>query len=228
MATWNANFRSNPLSSDTPTRGDDEIQATRQATDERMKNEHTTYLSDGTNGTAAKDWLHKPGSAVAFYQSSAPTTKLSGEALEDGMIWIDSDDGIVYIRHGSAWVGANREIARVSIQGTLSTGTNVVPPIVFPRASTINKVSARVGTAPTGASLLVDFNKYNTSEVLQGSIFDGETRITIAASDYHDARTDFHATYGVLAADEYLTMDIDQVGSTVAGADLSVTIEVLF
>jgi hypothetical protein len=68
-----------------------------------MKNEHTTYSGDSTGGAATSDWLHKPGSAVPFYQASAPATRLSGVALIDGMAWYDTTNAVFNIRVGGTW-----------------------------------------------------------------------------------------------------------------------------
>lgn len=88
----------------------------------------------------------------------------------------------------------------------------------FPRASTIVSAWASVGTAPTGASLIVDVNHNGTT------IFTTQSeRPTIAASGFYDesGTPDGDVT---VAAGEYATVDIDQVGSTIAGADLTVGI----
>ncbi len=224
--TWDSTFEAAPAATDSPKGGDDKIRQLKVAARERLEREHI----GGTSETNSTHGWHREGSARGYYQATAPTTRPDGVTAlgtsDEGRIWIDSDTGLSYYWSGTAWVGMVREIARVSVQGTLATGTNIVPPIVFPRACTIQKVSARVGTAPTGASILIDINKYGTDEVADGSIFSGKTRITLAAGDYEDSRTDLNTTYSDLADDEYLTVDIDQVGSTVPGADLSITIEV--
>ena len=81
---------------------------------------------------------------------------------------------------------------------------------------TISKVRASVGTAPTGASLIVDVNKNGTT------IFTTQSaRPTIAASGVTATGTPAVTAW---ADGEYLTVDVDQVGSSVAGADLTVTI----
>lgn len=86
------------------------------------------------------------------------------------------------------------------------------------RAITIVSVRASVGTQPTGASLIVDVNKNGTT------IFTTQAnRPTIAVS----TNTDLSGTPDVttLAQGDYLTVDVDQIGSTVAGSDLTVEIE---
>jgi hypothetical protein len=87
-------------------------------------------------------------------------------------------------------------------------------------AWTILSVRASAGTAPTGASILVDINKNGTT------IFTTQAnRPTIAAAANTSGKvTNMDVT--TVAAGDYLTVDIDQVGSTVSGSDLVVQIEV--
>jgi hypothetical protein len=191
---------------------------------ERLEREHFYGLAE----TQSKHGWHKKGSARAFFQSAPPTTKLDPpasnlDADDDGRIFVDSDDFLLYAHDGTKWQGLIRELARVSIQGTLAVGANVLPRIVFPRAATILKVSAYCETAPTGASLLVDINKNGDAGL---SIYSGATRLTVAAAANAGNTIVFHATNKILAADDQLTIDIDQVGSTIPGADFSITIEV--
>jgi hypothetical protein len=83
-------------------------------------------------------------------------------------------------------------------------------------ALTITRVWADVNTAPTGASLIVDVHKDGTT------IFTTQSnRPTITATNYEDDGTPDVTTW---ADGSYLTMDVDQVGSTVAGSDLTVTV----
>lgn len=86
-----------------------------------------------------------------------------------------------------------------------------------PRAMNILNVIISVGTAPTGASIIVDVNKNGTT------IFSTQgNRPTIAASGTSDTSSVPDVTS--VAAGDYLTVDIDQIGSTVAGANLVVQI----
>ena len=83
---------------------------------------------------------------------------------------------------------------------------------------TIRSVRASVGTAPTGASLIVDVNKGGTS------IFTTQSnRPTIAVGANTSGKVSAINTTSV-ADGEYLTIDCDQVGSTVSGADLTVAV----
>jgi hypothetical protein len=136
-------------------------------------------------------------------------------------MWFDSDaDDLAYVYDGSSWTGFIREIARFSIQGNLATGTDLVPAMIFPRDCHVTKVSARVGTAPTGANLNMDINKNATT-----SIFSSTFAITTGTNS--TSTTTFDTSAYALSADDYLTFDIDQVGSGTAGADLSVVVEVV-
>lgn len=84
-------FEANPENSDSPSAGAGEIRDTRIYTREAMDQEH--YVKDKDVDTSVC-W-HKPGSAVAYFQSAAPTTRPDGEALTSGdecRLWIDSDD----------------------------------------------------------------------------------------------------------------------------------------
>lgn len=86
------------------------------------------------------------------------------------------------------------------------------------RTRTITAVRASAGTAPTGATLICDVNKGGTT------IFGTQAnRPTIAISGNTNKTTGMTVT--TWADGEYLTCDVDQIGSTVAGSDLTVTIE---
>ena len=99
--------------------------------------------------------------------------------------------------------------------GTVTVAAGVTK-FRFPFAATILGVSAAVGTAPTGSSLIVDVNKNGTT------IFttQGNRPAIAAGATYAAEVTNMDVTS--FAAGDYLTVDIDQIGSTVAGADLVV------
>lgn len=85
---------------------------------------------------------------------------------------------------------------------------------------TIDFVRASVNTAPTGSSIIVDVNKNGTT------IFTTQAnRPTIAASGFTSGLvTNMNITS--VAAGDYITIDIDQVGSSTAGEDLTVQIRI--
>jgi hypothetical protein len=104
-----------------------------------------------------------------------------------------------------------------AVVGTLTTGTDKAPTLVAPCALTIVKVKVVVKTAPTGAPLIVDVNKNATTIfTTQG----GRPIIAIGDTTNDSDTPDVTA----LAEGDKLTVDIDQIGSTVAGADLTVEV----
>lgn len=84
------------------------------------------------------------------------------------------------------------------------------------RTLTITSIRASVGVAATGAAILIDVNKNGST------LFTTQAnRPTIAVSTFTDTAVADITTWGV---GDYLTVDIDQIGSTVAGADLTLTV----
>lgn len=88
------------------------------------------------------------------------------------------------------------------------------------RAWTIAGIRASVGIAPTGASVIVDININGTT------IFTTQAnRPTIAAGTFTSGKLT-NMDIGSVAVGDYLTIDVDQIGSAVAGAQLTVQVEV--
>lgn len=85
------------------------------------------------------------------------------------------------------------------------------------RTLTISSTRGSVGTAPSGASILIDIN-INGSTIWTTQ----SNRITIVAGSFTDQGGTPNIT--TLSNGQYLTFDIDQVGSTVSGANLTVAI----
>lgn len=99
----------------------------------------------------------------------------------------------------------------------LTTGTAKVT-FRMPYAFTLTAVRASVTTAPTGSVLTVDINE-GGSTILS-------TKLTIDATEKTSttAATPPVISDGSLADDAEITIDIDTVGSTVAGAGLKVAL----
>jgi uncharacterized protein YuzE len=118
---------------------------------------------------------------------------------------------------GLAWQGQSEVIGVACSDETtdLATGTGVVT-FRMPFAMTLTAVRASVTTAPVDDDIEVDINEGGStvlSTVL--SIDDGEKTSTTAA-------TAAVISDSALADDAEITIDIDQVGSTTAGAGLKV------
>jgi hypothetical protein len=101
----------------------------------------------------------------------------------------------------------------------LATGTDKVY-FRMPYAGTLLAVKATVNTAPTGSTLICDINEAGTSVL--------GTKLSIDASEKTSDTAASAATItdSALANDAEITIDIDQVGSTVAGKGLKVYMKV--
>ena len=99
----------------------------------------------------------------------------------------------------------------------LTTGTANLT-FRMPHAMTVTAVRASVGTAPTGSTLVVDINEGGTSIL--------STKLSIDATEKTSttAATAAVISDSALADDAEITIDIDQIGSTIAGAGLKVTL----
>lgn len=110
------------------------------------------------------------------------------------------------------------ETVRMGKSGTLTTGVGVTP-FTAARGRTIVGVYLAANTAPTGAAILVDINKNGTT------IFTTQAnRPTIAVAAKASTTIAIPDVTAVTALSDLITADIDQVGSTIAGADLTIAI----
>jgi hypothetical protein len=101
----------------------------------------------------------------------------------------------------------------------LTAGTNKAR-FTMPYAGTLTAVKADVNTAPTGSTLVVDINEAGVSVL--------STKLSIDAgeSSSSTAATPPVISDSALASGAVISIDIDQIGSTVAGAGLKVTLYV--
>lgn len=122
-------------------------------------------------------------------------------------------------RVGGSPVGLPIEIQLACSDETtaLTAGTAKVT-FRTPCAITLTAVRASVTTAPTGSTLVVDINEAGTSIL--------STKLSIDASEKTSttAATAAVISDSALADDAEMTIDIDQIGSTIAGAGLKVTL----
>lgn len=98
---------------------------------------------------------------------------------------------------------------------TTTTGTQRLP---IDGTYTIVGTWLMVGTAPTGSSLIVDVNKNGTT------IYTTQANRPSIAASANAGGPGATPDVTTLAAGDYLTVDIDQVGSSVAGSDLTVSV----
>lgn len=126
---------------------------------------------------------------------------------------------ITYWRGDGAWIdppGVDLHLPYM-ISGAVSVTAGQVRTYVE-SSRTVTRVRASVGTAPTGASIIVDVLKNGTSIY---SVTPAN-RPTIAAGT-HMALGGAPDTTTFVAGD-YMTVNVVQVGSTIAGSDLAVNI----
>ena len=176
---------------------------------------------ESASGSQAKvdthDGLTGPHSAA---------TSVGGKALPAGVIVGTSDTQTLTNKtwvHRTTHVSGGGDALYIykayafAVTGTLTIGADKAPTLEAIDTETITEVRLVVKTAPTGAAIIVDVNKNGTT------IFTTQTnRPQIAISATEGQSTTIEVS-GLVKGDN-LTIDIDQIGSTVAGADLTVEV----
>jgi hypothetical protein len=155
-----------------------------------------------------------PESLMLTEIAAAPATPASGKAV----MYVLTGDSKPYLKNDAGRVSSLEAIEAYtfSVTGTVAVATGKSR-IYLEGNYVIESVRAAVNTAPTGAALIVDVNKNGTT------IYTTQTaRPQIAAAAF--TATGNSPAVTTFAAGDYITVDVDQVGSTVAGADLTVTI----
>ena len=103
----------------------------------------------------------------------------------------------------------------LSVTGAVATTSKAA--VRMPHAGTIRSVTTAVTTAPVGATLICDVNIAGTT------VFTTQAnRPTIAASAFSDNSAAIEA--GTFAAGDVISVDVDQIGSSTAGSNLSVLV----
>ena len=110
-------------------------------------------------------------------------------------------------------------ITWVLASGTpLTIGVNKTNTIVIPKSGTLLKVYIYAKIAPTGSDLIIDINKNGTTlwsaQSNRPKLTDGSNSSTTITFD----------TNTVIEGD-LLTIDVDQVGNTIAGQDLTIILK---
>lgn len=117
-------------------------------------------------------------------------------------------------------VGSPVEIQLAASDETsdLTTGTGKLT-FRAPHAMTLTEVRASVTTAPTGAAIIVDIHDGGTSIMTTDKLSIDATEKTSTTAATAAVLTDT-----AIADDAEITIDIDQIGSTIAGAGLKITL----
>ena len=171
-----------------------------------------TVSVQGTTGPQGPAGPTGPTGATGASGSTGPTgpTGPAGAAGPTGAAGPAGDAGA----DGAAVVSV-----AVSDETTaLTTGTSRVT-FRMPFAMTLTEVRASVTTAPTGAALIIDVNQGGVSVVAteRPSILAGSKTSTTSTAPGVISNSN-------LVDDAEITVDIDQVGATVAGTGLKVSL----
>jgi hypothetical protein len=164
----------------------------------------------GSGGDVATDALWDAAGDLVVGTGADAAVRVSVGA--DGEVLV-ADSGEAA---GVKWAPMMRYIT-FGVNGTLVVGAGSVR-FYAPFACTLVRVQAAVGAAPTGASVIVDVNKNGTTFFTTQA-----NRPAVAAAVYVSSWATPDVT--TLAVGDYVTVDVDQVGSSVAGSDLVVTVE---
>jgi hypothetical protein len=168
------------------------------------------------------------GTSAADVLSAAAGEITADDAAADKIVfWDDSAGKLTYLAlgdgvaiDGTTIYAQDWFVIAASDESTnLATGTNKVY-FRMPYAATLLAVRATVNTAPTGSTLIVDINEAGSTIL--------STKLSIDASEKTSttAATAAVISDSALADDAEITIDIDQVGSTVAGKGLKVYLKV--
>lgn len=109
-----------------------------------------------------------------------------------------------------------------TVVGTLTVSADPAPWIYVNSARNATKAIAVVKTAPTGATAIIDIEYSTDNGGTWTSLWSSNTanRPTIAISAKEATQASFDTT--AIPAGAYVRVAVDQVGSTVSGADLQV------
>jgi len=127
-----------------------------------------------------------------------------------GDIAYATDTGKLYVWNGSSWNDSADKTKYVTLRQsgdlTVTTGTKRW---YAPKTITIKDITARVDTAPVGAAINISINK-NGIQASTISIAAGATKTSSTVSI-------------AMSADDYITVDVNQIGSSTPGSELSIT-----
>jgi hypothetical protein len=178
------------------------------------------YLVDAT---ATGLWTGEDGKlAIAVGTNAANGWLFQTVAVEGFRLYV-RDENIEIQHNGSAWVtvatgGAPTEsiIIACSDETTAITTGTAKATFRMPYAFTLTAVRASVTTAPTGSTIIIDINEAGSTIL--------STKLSIDASEKTSTTAASAAVISdsALADDAEITIDFDQVGSTIAGAGVKV------
>jgi len=170
----------------------------------------TGKIRQGAAGTY--EWTLGGNSATDIFQIESFAGTTIAEFKGDGTVEVGGNAVVT-----SNQILFDRQIACSDLTSDLTTGTSKA----YFRATTaftLTEVRASVLTAPTGSAITVDINKNGTTML--------STKLTIDATEKTSTTAATPAVISVssVADDDEITIDVNGVGSTIAGAGLIVTL----
>lgn len=166
------------------------------------------------SGTGA--WSGHDGD-IAFYMN---TSWVFINVIEGFTAWVNDENAFIGY-NGSSWVTLGGStvvpigIACSDETTAITTGTAKAT-FRMPYAFTLTAVRASVTTAPTGSTIIIDINESGSS------ILSTKLSIDVSEKTSTTAASAAVISDSSLADDAEITIDFDQVGSTVAGAGVKV------
>jgi hypothetical protein len=166
------------------------------------------FVGVGTNSPQAKVDIHAQGSLA-----SDIVLNIRNSADTEDILSISGKGGV------TAFFGLPCEFQFAVSTETddLTTGTDKIT-FRMPYAMTLTDIRASVGTAPTGSTISVGVNMGGVSVLSTDVSIDISEKTSVTASVPPVIST------SALTDDAEMTIDIDQIGSTIAGAGLKITL----
>jgi len=174
------------------------------------------YVVVNIPATSAQNTIQPSANTVV------PLTLKAHATQATDLFRITDSSNVVKVAADSAGRMFSRTVTWVIASGTAATtGTNKTNYVIIPNDGKIVKAWAAAKTGPTGADLIFDINIAGTSiwNATQAN------RIKIVAGATTGNQTSFDTT--AVSAGDLLTIDVDQVGSTIAGQDVTVMLSLL-
>jgi hypothetical protein len=157
---------------------------------------------------------------ITFYRDDGSTVSL---------LWDETDTRFEFAERPYSTTDAallevvghtHNEVIAFSEGGVLSVGQGEHK-FVFTEASTLIDVRLAVGTSPTGADLIVDLESNGGTDDLFTT---QANRPTVPGGDADGVGAVAVPDVTAMSAGDYVRVAVDQIGSTVAGSDLTVNV----
>lgn len=166
-----------------------------------------TVDSDGSTALVIADSVTVTGWALGASTATTPGAD-------------DSDTSVATTAFVQGEINGDTRIYEFALGDETTASTTGTGKVTWraPHAMTVTAVRASVTTAPTGSTLIVDINESGTTIL--------STKLSIDASEKTSTTAASAAVISdtAIADDAEITFDLDQVGSTVAGAGVKVKI----